>query len=169
VDLQQPATVAQTVGEMPGGAGPSPAQPLERSRRQRLVLPLALGATAVCGCAAIALADPGDDGVPLCWSRSVFGVDCPFCGGLRCTNALLRGHVGQALDHNVVLAVALPVAAMMWVWWVLRSWRNEPAPVSKVPDWLAVSAALLLLVFGVVRNLSGTALARWLHSDLFAG
>ena len=61
------------------------------SRSRALTLPLALGAATMCGCVAVAAMNPGDDGVPLCWSRSVFGVDCPFCGGLRATNALLRG------------------------------------------------------------------------------
>jgi hypothetical protein len=183
VDLQPSVAATPPIEALPGASLPGEALPAaaarhgdavphggaELSRGQRLALPLALGATAVCGCAAIALVDPGDDGVPLCWSRSVFGVDCPFCGGLRCTNALLRGNLGEAIDHNVVLAAALPVAVLMWVWWVARSWRGEPSPVSKAPNWLVITAAILLVVFGVVRNLTGTALSRWLHSDLYAG
>ncbi len=102
-------------------------------------------------------------------SRSVFGVDCPFCGGLRATNALLRGNFGSALDHNVVLAVALPVVALMWVWWVVREWRGDGPPPVKVPNWITVTAAILLVVFGIVRNFGGPAWIRWLHSDAFVG
>jgi len=154
-------------------AGPPPPFAPNRaptpSRRQRLALPLALGATAACGCVAVALVNPGDKGVPVCWSQAVFGVDCPFCGGLRCTNALLRGNVGQALDHNVVLAVALPVTVLLWVWWVSRQWRGITEPAVRVPKWLGVTAAVLLVAFAVVRNLGAPAWARWLHSDLYRG
>lgn len=136
---------------------------------RRLALPLGLGATAVCGCVAVAAFDPGDDGVPLCWSRSVFGVDCPFCGGLRATNALVRGHLGAAVDHNLVLAVALPVAALMWLWWMTRQWRGDQAPPTRVPTWISVTAVVLLVGFGFVRNLAGPAWTRWLHSDTWAG
>ena len=144
-----------------GRAGTPPAP----TRRQRLALPVGLGAATVCGCVAVAAFDPGDDGVPLCWSRAVFGVDCPFCGGLRATNALLRGQFGAALDHNVVLAVALPVAVLMWVWWMARQWRDTAEPARRVPPWITALAAVLLVAFGVVRNFAGPAWIRWLYSD----
>jgi hypothetical protein len=118
---------------------------------------------------AVALVNPGDQGVPVCWSQAIFGVDCPFCGGLRCTNALLRGHLGEALDHNVVLAAALPVMGLLWVWWVARQWRGVTDPAPRVPRWLTVTAAVLLVAFTVVRNLGGPAWARWLHSDIYRG
>ncbi len=152
------------------GFAPATTAPAELTRRQRLALPVTLGAVAACSCAAVALIDPGDDGVPVCWSRSVFGIDCPFCGGLRCANALLRGRVGEALDHNVILAAALPAVTLMWVWWLVRSWRgDDPPALRKIPNWLVVTSALLLLAFAVVRNLSGTPLSRWLYSDLYTG
>lgn len=140
--------------------------PLSSSRR--ILAPLALGAVALGGCVAVVATDPGDDGTPLCWSRSVFGVDCPFCGGLRATNSLLRGDLVAALDHNVVLAVALPVAALMWVWWLVRQWRGGEPP-RRLPNWLVVSAAVLLVAFGVIRNFTGPAWMRWIHSDSYLG
>ena len=159
----------------PHGTGPGPqadepaGEPVAPSRGRRVALPVGLGAVAVCGCVAVAAFDPGDDGVPLCWSRAVFGVDCPFCGGLRATNALLRGQPGAALDHNVVLAVALPVAVLMWVWWTARQWRGTAEPARRVPLWITAPAGVLLVAFGIVRNLTGPAWARWLHSDTWAG
>lgn len=134
-----------------------------------MALPLALGATAACGCLAVAAMDPGDDGAPLCWSRTAFGVDCPFCGGLRATNALLRGNPVAALDHNVLLAIALPVTVLLWVWWMTREWRGVEAPPPRVPIWITWVAVVLLVVFGVARNLTGPALTRWMHSDTWMG
>ena len=78
--------------------------------------------------------------------------------------------MGEALDHNVILAAALPAVTLMWVWWLVRSWRgDDPPPIRRVPNWLVVTSALLLLVFAVVRNLSGTPISRWLYSDLYTG
>lgn len=139
------------------------------SRKQRLVAPLALGAVAIGGCIAVGAANPGDDGTPLCWSRSVFGVDCPFCGGLRATNSLVRADLGSALDHNVVLAIALPVVALMWVSWLVRQWRCDDYQRQELPKWLVVTAGVLVITFGVVRNFGGPAWIRWLHSDGYAG
>lgn len=179
VDLQPAATPVASLDQANTSGTPSDEATLggragdttsgEPTRAQRIALPATLGAVAVLGCAAVALADPGDKGVPLCWSRSVFGVDCPFCGGLRCTNSLLRGHLGAALDHNVVLAAALPVAALTWVWWMVARWRGDEFPATRIPNWVFITGAILLVAFGVVRNLSGSALSRWLHSDLYIG
>ncbi len=136
--------------------------------RRPLAAPLAIGAVAAAGCLAVAATDPGDGGVPLCWSRSVFGVDCPFCGGLRATNSLLRLDGSAALDHNFVLAVGLPVAAMLWIWSVVRRWRGAP-PLTAPPTWMLWAAGALLVAFGVVRNFGGPGWVRWMHSDLHAG
>jgi hypothetical protein len=137
-----------------------------------MALPVGLGAVTLGGCIAIGIANPGDDGVPLCWSRSVFGVDCPFCGGLRATNSLVRGDFGAALDHNVVLAVAMPVAVLMWIWWTWKSWRGDDLSTparNGSPVWISVVAGVLLVAFGVIRNFSSAGWMRWLHSDAFVG
>lgn len=133
-----------------------------------MAAPLALGAVTLGGCIAVAAVNPGDKGTPLCWSRSVFGVDCPFCGGLRATNSLVRGDFLGALDHNAVLAVALPVAVLMWVWWLVREWRGDDPP-RRLPTWVMVTAGVLVITFGVVRNFGGPAWTRWIHSDTYLG
>lgn len=138
------------------------------SRARRLAAPLALGAVALGGCIAVAATNPGDTGTPLCFSRSVFGVDCPFCGGLRATNSLIHGNVVAALDHNAVLAVALPLATVMWVWWLVREWRGDDPPRSP-PTWIVAVAGILVVAFGVVRNLGGPEWIRWIHSDTYPG
>lgn len=133
-----------------------------------MAAPLTVGALALGGCIAVAATNPGDHGTPLCWSRSVFGVDCPFCGGLRATNSLVRFDLVGALDHNVVLAVALPVAALMWIWWLVREWRGiDPPP--RAPTWLVATAGILVIAFGVVRNFGGPTWIRWMHSDTYLG
>jgi hypothetical protein len=77
--------------------------------------------------------------------------------------------MGAALDHNVVLAVALPVTTLMWLWWMTRQWRGDQPPPARVPPWISVTAVVLLVAFGIVRNFTGPAWTRWLHSDTWIG
>jgi hypothetical protein len=163
--VDPPPSTGEPAGAPAGTAAPGPGA----SGWRRLATPLGIGAVAACGCLAVAAADPGDDGVPLCWSRTLFGVDCPLCGGLRTANSLLRADASAALDHNVLLAVALPLVTLLWAWWFVRSWRGEDAPVRRPPAWILWSLGALVVAFGVVRNLTGPAWARWLHSDTWAG
>ncbi len=128
--------------------------------------PVATGAAVACGCAAIALWDPGDGGTAVCWSKAVFGIDCPLCGGLRATNAMLRGDWLAAADHNVLVAVLLPIAAVLWVVWLVRSLQDRPFTLPKVPTagWIAIG--VFLLAFTVVRNLDvDVTWIHWLASD----
>lgn len=147
--------------------------PPARPDRPRWVAPVAVGAAGACACAAVALWNPGDGGTPVCWSQGVFGVDCPFCGGLRAANSLLRGDLAAALDHNVLLAVAMPLLALAWAVWLVRSLQDR-----EVPRWLhralhppvpvLVGLGVFLLAFAVVRNIDGgPAWVTWLHSTTY--
>jgi Protein of unknown function (DUF2752) len=110
--------------------------------------------TAVAGATAyVGLVDPSGGGVyPLCPSRALFGVDCPACGGLRGTHDLLRGHVGQALDHNLLLPGFLAVLAVALALWLLPL-VGRPAGTLRLPRWATVGAAALVVAFSVARNL----------------
>jgi hypothetical protein len=106
------------------------------------------GATAYVG-----LVDPSGRGVyPLCPSRLLFGVDCPACGGLRGTHDLLRGHVGQALDHNLLLPGFLAVLGVALALWLLPL-VGRPAGTLRLPRWATVGAVALVAAFTVARNL----------------
>jgi hypothetical protein len=106
------------------------------------------GATAYVG-----LVDPSGGSVyPLCPSRALFGVDCPACGGLRGTHDLLRGHVGQALDHNLLLPGFLAVLGVALALWLLPL-VGRPAGTLRLPRWAMVGAVALVGAFTVARNL----------------
>ncbi len=122
---------------------------------------LAGGAVAV-GAAAIALVDPSDSGVPVCWSAGLFGIDCPLCGGLRCVNSLARGDLLAAADHNVLLAVALPVVVAVWSVWMVGALRGRPVRMPKVPVWAWIVLGVVTLAFTVVRNLDLGPIAHYL-------
>jgi len=122
---------------------------------------LAGGAVAA-GAATIALVNPTDTGVPICWSAGVFGFDCPLCGGLRSVNALARGDWLAAADHNVLLAVALPVVVVLWVVWMVGALRGREVRLPSPPMWAWGALAGITLAFTVVRNVDLGPIAHYL-------
>lgn len=100
-------------------------------RSRRLVAPLAVGALTVCAAAYVGLVDPNEPGhYPLCPTKALTGLDCPGCGGLRATHALVTGDLVGALDHNAfVVLVVIPLAVVAWVAWLVRCWRGPATPV----------------------------------------
>ena len=100
--------------------------------------------------------DPGKPGyLPICPTQLIFGVDCPGCGGLRATHALANGDVASAMDHNLLFVLMVPLLVAAWAVWFARAWTGRrPDPVER-PRWQAVVPvvlAVVMLVFGVVRN-----------------
>ncbi len=49
--------------------------------------------------------------LPRCPVRLLTGWDCPFCGLLRGTHALLRGNLSEALSYNLLLPLILLLLA----------------------------------------------------------
>ena len=129
--------------------------------------PAKVGAAVAAGSIAIAVWNPTDGGTPLCWSQGFLGVDCPFCGGLRCVNSLMHGNWLAAADHNVLLAVVLPVAAVLWVVWLVKSIRGEQFELPKVSRTAWVGVVVFLVAFTVARNVGGPAWAEWINSGVY--
>ena len=128
-----------------------------RSRGRRLAAPLlTLGGSAL-ALGYLAAVDPNQPGhYPVCPTRLLFGVDCPGCGLMRATHDLVTGNVTGALDHNVLIVVFAPLVVLLWVRWLLRSWRGSTPRVTygqfrRRNMWMYVALTAVLL-FGVVRN-----------------
>lgn len=134
-----------------------PAQVDARSRRRRLVAPLATGVAVLGGLGYLAAVDPNTPGhYPLCPTRALFGLDCPGCGALRGTHDLVTGNLAGALDHNVLLIVFLPLAVVLWVRWVMRAWTGRTPAVSRAVvqrrTTVMITVLVAVLAFGVIRN-----------------
>lgn len=134
-----------------------PAQEDTRSRGRRLVAPVATLALTLAALAYVGMVDPNEPGhYPLCPTRALFGVDCPGCGIMRGAHSLVTGDVAGALDHNVLLVVLVPLAAVLWVRWFMRAWRGHSPPVTQRQfrrrNSVLVLSLVAILAFGVIRN-----------------
>ncbi|MGV3757991.1 MAG: DUF2752 domain-containing protein [Actinomycetota bacterium] len=122
-----------------------------------------LALAAVAGCAVLAVADPSEGGpYPRCPTQVLLGLDCPACGTLRGLHALSRGRVGQALDHNLLLVVAVPVAAIVWLA-LLGQAAGRPVRLPAPPRWAVPAVVVAAVAFTIVRNLGPGGLG-WLDS-----
>jgi Protein of unknown function (DUF2752) len=127
-----------------------------KSKGGTLTHPLLLAPfAAAAGCSLLLLVDPATGVYPPCPSHVVFGLDCPACGGLRATSALLRGDVSSFLDHNVLLAVIFPLLVAVWVGGVWRKINPQSrltlTRASIRTIWWGV--ALVVVLFTVSRNI----------------
>jgi hypothetical protein len=89
---------------------------------------------------------------PRCTLHVWTGLLCPGCGSLRALSALTRGELSEALGSNLLLTLSIPVLLLLG----LRRWRRgDWALTSWVPNWGWWLALLLILGFGLIRNLPG--------------
>lgn len=123
----------------------------------------ALALSSMGACAVIALVDPGTAGrYPVCPTQALLGIDCPACGTLRGLHALSRGRVADALGHNVLLLVAVPIALLIWFRWA-RTAVGLPLRPLEMPRWVLPTTVVVAAIFTIVRNLPIQGLI-WLSS-----
>ena len=98
--------------------------------------------------------DPAHSGFyPTCLFYRTTGLLCPGCGSLRAGHQLLHGNLAAAFRFNALLILSLPAAATFALWRLFPRARTRPF---LGPAWLWWGA-IILLAFGVLRNLPGAA------------
>lgn len=125
--------------------------PLRLDQRKFRATAAALIVAMLAGAAVLPLAPQSRfSGLPACVLKSATGLPCPFCGGTRATQALLRGDLARALYLN---AAALPAvvtfvtAALVLGWEAMRGravgdWDTF---VRRLRSLLPIMAALLCI------------------------
>ena len=114
--------------------------------------------------AVVALVDPNRPGrYPSCPTRLLTGLDCPACGTLRGLHELSRGHLGAALDHNVLLLAAIPFGLWLWFRWARTAATGTAAPAVVYPRWVVPVMVTVAIIFTLARNLPIAALT-WLDA-----
>jgi Protein of unknown function (DUF2752) len=120
-----------------------------------------LGAIA-CGCSMVAAAalvaanDPAAAGsrFPGCTFHAITGLWCPGCGLTRGAHHLLNGDLAGAMSSNVFTPFALIAIVSAWWVWARRAFgRPMRNPVERVPTWFGPALLVLVLAYGVLRNI----------------
>ncbi|MDW8381257.1 MAG: DUF2752 domain-containing protein [Verrucomicrobiota bacterium] len=97
--------------------------------------------------------DPGAHGFyPRCTFHQLTGWQCPGCGGLRATHALLHGRVAESWNLNPLPILTGPALLIgFWLWHLQRMTKSDKSQLwARAYLWLVVVG---LLIFGIVRNL----------------
>lgn len=88
-----------------------------------------------------------------CFFHKITGLDCPGCGVSRMCLALLRLDFSAAFQANEALFLILPLGIILFLQMAVRYVKEgvfSPTKTQAVILWIMT---ILLLVFGVVRNL----------------
>jgi hypothetical protein len=119
--------------------------------------PIAVGLGAIASLGALFCVNPAAAGVfPDCPSRMLFGVDCPACGGMRATFALLRGDIASAAEHNALLLGFYPMVVTLWLSWIVRSLgqRDFLEVLRPYSRSITITAFSIVVGFTILRNLT---------------
>lgn len=117
--------------------------------------PLLVGVLGLAACVLLAVRDPNAPGsYGFCPSRALFGIDCPGCGLMRGTHALVTGDVATAFDHNIFIVPALGGLLYAYLRWA-GTYVGVELPQVRVPNWAIWTAAAVVGAFWVARNLGG--------------
>lgn len=128
-----------------------------KNRTQRMLPVLAVGATGVIATTLTYAVNPASVGfLPPCPLNALFGIDCPLCGGMRGTHALLHGDVAGAADHNIAIFLIIPLLVAAFTWWAVQRWYGRNSGLQRRArmwtDRVVIPALLALALFGLVRN-----------------
>jgi hypothetical protein len=130
---------------------------LQSARGQASLL---LGGAAI-GFTALALRPPVAGAYPACPWLTITGMDCPLCGGMRSSTALLHGDWATAVDYNLLAAVMVPLVLVGAVVALLLGARAQPI-VQSITSGRALTIALVVVAgWFVLRMLP---FAGWLPS-----
>jgi len=130
-------------------------RPAPGARAPRMIAPVGVAVLVALGATLVFLVDPNQPGhYPLCPFKALTGLDCPGCGSMRGIHDLLHGDVVGALDHNVLLALAIPAAVVAWTAWVRRRWTDRPR-VGQLPPRAVAALIVLIVAFWILRNVPG--------------
>ncbi|OGF50985.1 MAG: hypothetical protein A2231_06415 [Candidatus Firestonebacteria bacterium RIFOXYA2_FULL_40_8] len=97
---------------------------------------------------------PGEGGIyPLCPTHYLTTLSCPGCGSLRAMHNLLHGNIKEAFYFNPLMILALPILAVWFLLYILKSVFAVKLPEVKLKPaiwWLLISGIIL---FMILRNL----------------
>ena len=123
------------------------------SRLRAVRTPVLLAAAGLGVTALLRTRDPHVSGsYGFCPFRSLTGLPCPGCGGLRAVNDLTRGDVVAAAGSNAMALLLVGAVVGLWVVWVVRrATGDSEAVLARVSTRGALVVLAAFAAFGVLR------------------
>lgn len=88
-----------------------------------------------------------------CVFNELTGLLCVGCGITRMCISIVRLDFYSAFGYNKAVFVTLPVLAYLLLSYEIRYIKTGQRRMSRFEKWVAVTELVLLLAFGVIRNL----------------
>jgi len=105
---------------------------------------------------------------PLCPLYAATGWHCPGCGATRCLHALMHGRVAEAASFNILFLLLLPVIVLLVGRALYASLAGVSLQSRPMPTWLLLVFTILLVAYGIARNVSYSPLDRLAPGRLFS-
>ena len=91
---------------------------------------------------------------PPCPTKYLLGVECPGCGSLRASHALLHGRIAEAWHLNPMLLLAIPFILLLLLTGIFRSHNRVMDLIyNNLNNRISlIVIAVILLGWGILRN-----------------
>ena len=136
------------------------AEQARSGRARRLLGPALVAGGVTAATVALHFRDPHAEGSWGMCPTAALGLACPGCGGLRAVNDLTNLRVVDAASSNLLFVASIPLILYVFYRWTAGRWTGrswDPSP--RAMNVTAVVLIALMVVFTVLRNMSGSWLA----------
>lgn len=93
-------------------------------------------------------------GIP-CLFYQITGKYCPGCGITRMATHLLRLDIKAAFYSNMAVFLMIPIGIVIVIRWTLGYILYGKRNFTKAEEWLFILISILLIIFGILRNING--------------
>jgi Protein of unknown function (DUF2752) len=127
---------------------------------KRTVIAVALAAVVLLGLAMLFFFPPTHSAIyPVCLFHKFTGLNCPGCGSLRALHHLTHGEFTTAFRCNPLLIAGLVMLPCFLLRQHSRLHEIVPHPARWARPAMAWAVCAIVILFGVLRNVSGPAFA----------
>lgn len=92
--------------------------------------------------------------VPQCYIYLKTGILCVACGGTRCITYLLKGKLVEAFFSNMIFFIGIIYLLILNIVYIVNLNKEKNIATWIYPKyWYAIIFAILLILYGIIRNL----------------
>ena len=88
-----------------------------------------------------------------CVFHKLTGLYCPGCGLTRMLYSIIKLDFYAAFRYNPLLFILFPFGLVLFINYVISLLKNKQPLYLKVPDYIWYILIILLIIYGIVRNI----------------